>query len=104
MVHAQLTSLRTRFCALLALGGSVVASGGLWITYTTTIHHFETQFVQQSILLAETLNHSAMVANAPAQVQHVVDQLSLRHKSQTLWSPSKSLRVSWLRRTKAGVA
>ena len=77
MAQARLKSLRTRFLTLLALGGSIVASLGLWITYTTTVGHFETQLIERGTLLADTLNHSAMVADTSMQVQHVVDKLSL---------------------------
>ncbi len=77
MAYVQLKSLRTKFLTLLALGGSLVASAGLWITYTTTVGHFEAQFIKQGKLLAASLNHSAMVADTPMQVQHVVDELSL---------------------------
>ncbi|MCZ6860511.1 MAG: PAS domain S-box protein [Alphaproteobacteria bacterium] len=77
MAHVRMKSLRTRFLTLLALGGSLVASAGLWITYTTTVGLFEAQLVERGRLLADTLNHSAMVADTPMQVQHVVDELSL---------------------------
>ena len=53
-----------------------MASAGLWITYTTTVGHFEAQLVERGELLADSLNHSAMVAGGSAQVQHVVDELS----------------------------
>ena len=54
-----------------------MALAGLWITYTTTVAHFEAQLVERGKLLADTLNHSAMVAGTAMQVQHVVDRLSL---------------------------
>ena len=76
MAHVGLKSLRTRFLTLLVLAGSFVASVGLWITYTTTVGHFEAQLVERGKLLAESLNHSAMVADTPMQVQHVVDEFS----------------------------
>ena len=76
MAQVRLKSLRTRFLTLLALGGSIVASAGLWVTYTTTVGHFEAQLIERGTLLADTLNHSAMVADTSMQVQHVVDELS----------------------------
>ena len=54
MAQARLKSLRTRFLMLLALGGSIVASVGLWITYTTTVGDFETQLIERGTLLADT--------------------------------------------------
>ncbi|MFB3084352.1 MAG: hypothetical protein ACE1Z4_13040, partial [Gammaproteobacteria bacterium] len=84
MAHVRLKSLRTRFLALLALGGSLVASAGLWITHTTTVGHFEAQLVERGRLLADTLNHSAMVSTTSMQVQHVVDQLSLSPHIQNI--------------------
>ena len=54
-----------------------MALAGLWITYTTTVAHFEAQLVERGKLLADTLNHSAMVAGTAMQVQHVVDKVSL---------------------------
>ena len=76
MAQVRFKSLRTKFLVLLALGGSLVAATGLWITYMTTVSHFESQLIKQSKLLAASLNHSAMVADTSMQVQHVVDELS----------------------------
>ncbi len=84
MAHVRLKSLRTRFLTLLALGGSLVASAGLWITYTTTVSLFEAQLVERGRLLADTLNHSAMVADTLMLVQHVVDELSLSPHIQSI--------------------
>ncbi len=61
-----------------------MASAGLWITYTTTVGHFEAQLVERGRLLAASLNHSAMIADTPIQVQHVVDQLSLSPHIQSI--------------------
>jgi len=61
-----------------------VASAGLWITYTTTVGHFEAQLVERGKLLADSLNHSAMVADTPMQIQHVVDKLSLSPHIQSI--------------------
>jgi len=77
MAGVRLKSLRTKILMLLALGGSLVASAGLWITYTTTVSHFEAQLIEQGNLLASSLDHSAMVADTTMQVQHVVNELSL---------------------------
>jgi PAS domain S-box-containing protein len=76
MTLVRLNSLRTRFLVPLALGGSLVASAGLWITYTTTVDHFEAQLVERGRLLADALNHSTMVVDTSMQVQHVVDEIS----------------------------
>ncbi len=84
MAYVGLKSLRTRFLTLLVLGGSFVASAGLWITYTTTVGHFEAQLVARGKLLAESLNHSATVADTPMQVQHVVDEFSLSPHFQNI--------------------
>ena len=84
MAHVRLKFLRTRFLTLLVLGGSFVASVGMWITYTITVGQFEAQLVERGKLLADSLNHSAMVADTPMQVQHVVDELSLSPDFQNI--------------------
>ena len=75
-----------------------MAAVGLWVTYTTTVGHFEVQLVERGELLADSLNHSAMVADTPMQVQHIVDQLSLSPHIRSIvvsWRKSSSPPSAW---------
>ena len=68
-------SLRTKLLLPLIAGGALAILGGLWVTYQATLSQLENQLVQRARLLASSLNHSAMVADDPFQLRHVVEEV-----------------------------
>ncbi len=68
-------SLRAKFLIPLLLGAAAVAAAGSWLAYRTTVTQLEDQLVQRARLLASSVNHAAMVAASPADIQHVVERI-----------------------------
>jgi PAS domain S-box-containing protein len=60
---------------VLLLGAALVATIGSYATYKITLSHIQNQLVERSKLLASALNHSAMIANSNADLQHVVTEV-----------------------------
>ena len=53
----------------------MVTAIGSYTTYQVAQSHIQNQLVERSKLLASTINHSAMIAQSDADLQHVIQEV-----------------------------
>jgi signal transduction histidine kinase len=68
-------TLATRVLLPLILGGVAVSMLGAWMTSKSAHNQMEAQLALQGELVANALNHVALVADTPIMFQHIVEEI-----------------------------